>query len=85
MRACEAYLGVCPVGAYVDPEDEKKKKEEEEEDAEESRGGGGGEITEAEEPPAAERAPPSWGFKLLLEKLLPKLRAAFEENSALAR
>ena len=88
VRACEAYLGGCPVGAYVDPEDEKKKKEEEEEeDAEESRGGGGGggEITEAEEPPAAERAPPSGGFKLLLEKLLPKLRAAFEENSALAR
>ena len=93
VRACEAYLGGCPVGAYVDPEDEKKEKEKEEDEEEDEEARREGEIVEAEAAapvgaaaePEPERAPPSGGFKLLLEKLLPKLRAAFEENSALAR
>jgi hypothetical protein len=32
-------------------------------------------------PRSSNTCPPSGGFKLMLSKLIPKLRAAFEENS----
>ena len=64
LDACAAYLNGCPVGAYEPPKEDE--------------GGSGGAA--AKKKPSRNTSPPSGGFKLMLEKLVPKLRAAFEEN-----
>ena len=74
LDACAAYLNGCPVGAYEPPKEEKED--------EGGEGGSGG--AESKKKPSSNTSPPSGGFKLMLEKLVPKLRAAFEENERAA-
>lgn len=79
LAACEAYLQGCPVGAYVSPEEENNKSENTNQNQSENTAGGSTPWR------SADACPPSGGFKLILSKLVPKLRAAFQENKALAR
>jgi ubiquitin-conjugating enzyme E2 O len=74
LRACEAYLRGCPVGAY-DGED-RGSTEPGVAPAPESA-----ESSEAARAARRDRPPPSAGFKLALAKLVPKLRDAFERNA----
>ena len=88
LRAIDAYMNGCPVGAYEEEEEEEKEEEKEEGGEEQSREEGGAERNGAKKkkaaPPGRNAVPPTAGFKLALGKLVPKLRAAFELNERAA-
>ena len=85
LRAIDAYMNGCPVGAYEEAEAEEDAAERAEE---QSREEGGAERNGAKKkkaaPPGRNAVPPTAGFKLALGKLVPKLRAAFELNERAA-